>query len=108
MSEERLLHIVSQDLLLDESTGIPSDLRLFASRFIHHYANPPDCEFPPINDIAFRVLRGKTPQDFQSFTTDPERKFIFLSSFPTADKLFGKNLPDILRTIRYTENEIEN
>lgn len=106
MREERL-HIASADLLLNETVEISSDIRLFARWFIHHFGNPPDYEFPPINDIAFRVLRGKTPDDFQSFTSDPGRKFIFLSSRPTADKLLGKDVPEMLRIIRNTEEEIE-
>ncbi len=61
----------------------------------------------PITGICGRVLRGKSPKDFETLTNDPQRKIVMLMGADGLEKLLGKSGYEALITIGYMLDYIE-
>ena len=45
----------------------------------------------PITGICGRILRGKSPKDFETLTDDPDRKLIMLMGGDGLERILGKS-----------------
>ncbi|HEC37877.1 MAG TPA: hypothetical protein ENI29_06545 [bacterium] len=61
----------------------------------------------PITGICGRILRGKSPKDFETLTDDPQRKIVMLMGADGLEKLLGKSGYEALITIGYMLDYIE-
>ncbi|MBY9006401.1 MAG: hypothetical protein KGD63_06555 [Candidatus Lokiarchaeota archaeon] len=61
----------------------------------------------PITELYGRILRGKSPKDFETLTDDPERKIIMLMGGDGLEKLLGKSGREALITIGYMQDYID-
>ena len=55
----------------------------------------------PAIGLCGRILRGKSPVDFETLTDDPQRKIIMLMGGDGLEKLLGKSGYEVLITIGY-------
>lgn len=65
--------------------------------------NPP----PLIEGLVGRIIRGKTYEDFDYLSNDPNRKFVFLLDSIGLTELLGKTGYDMLTTIGHHPNYIK-
>jgi len=61
----------------------------------------------PITGICGRILRGKSPKDFETLTDDPDRKLIMLMGGDGLERILGKSGYEALITIGYMLEYIE-
>lgn len=61
----------------------------------------------PIEGICGRILRGKSPEDFETLTDDPDRKIIMLMGGDGLEKILGKTGYETLIDIGYMLDYIE-
>lgn len=61
----------------------------------------------PITGIYGRILRGKSSNDFETLSDDPQRKIIMLMGADGLEKLLGKSGYEALITIGYMLDYIE-
>ncbi|MCK4383456.1 MAG: hypothetical protein KAW66_09210 [Candidatus Lokiarchaeota archaeon] len=61
----------------------------------------------PITGICGRILRGKSPKDFETLTDDPDRKLIMLMGGDGLERILGKSGYEALITIGYMLDYIE-
>jgi hypothetical protein len=61
----------------------------------------------PITGICGRILRGKSPKDFETLTDDPQRDIIMLMGGDGLEKILGKSGYEALVTIGYMLDYIE-
>lgn len=55
----------------------------------------------PISGLAGRILRGKTPEDFRTFSDDPDRKIVMFIGPDGLQKIIGKTGYEMLQVIGY-------
>ncbi|MGZ3842312.1 MAG: hypothetical protein ACXVCA_09510 [Bdellovibrio sp.] len=63
---------------------------------------------PSVHGLFGRVLRGRTKNDFDNLSDDPNRKIIFLMDTQGLQSIRGLSTPEILKQIGYTPEYIQN
>ena len=61
---------------------------------------------PMITGLAGRIIRGKTPEDFEKLSDDPNRKIVFLTDSAGLAKMLGKTGYDMLITVGHHPDHI--
>lgn len=96
---------MTPELAIEKSFQNNSVMDAYASLFIQNFAT--GRREGSFTGISGRVIRGTTPENFETLTDDPKRKIVYMLDSSGLNNLIGLNGREVLDNIGYSPVDVE-